>query len=112
MNSKFIVHFIFAFTLCACIPLSYQPKSGLYGYEETKINNSTYDLNYYGAEGEESSTQKFWHKRAAELCGKNKYLGKPDVMVREVCRNEISGTTPYRACYNIPVYWGRVTCLK
>ena len=44
------------------------------GYEEKKLDDSSYQLAYYGATSDkEEKVKELWHKRANELCGGSNY---------------------------------------
>lgn len=64
---------------------TYKPRNegfGKMGYEETKLEDGTYVLSYYGSSyDDEEDVKRKWEKRAAELCGVNKF--KSDVSRKE-----------------------------
>jgi hypothetical protein len=56
---------------------SYKPlEDGVFkvGYKETKLENGGYLLTYYGSDHDnEEDVEKFWHRRARELCSPAEY---------------------------------------
>ena len=71
--SLFLVIFTLVITGCS----TYKQREegfGKMGYEETKLEDGTYRLSYYGSTlDNEKDVKKKWNRRASELCGKNMY---------------------------------------
>jgi hypothetical protein len=78
MNKISILIILTVFGANACS--TYKPRNegfGKMGYEETKFEDGTYKLSYYGStlDNEDDAREK-WNKRAAELCGKKTFNSK------------------------------------
>jgi hypothetical protein len=56
---------------------TYKPRNegiGKMGYEETKLEDGTYELSYYGSSfDDEEDVKRKWEKRASELCDADKF---------------------------------------
>jgi len=78
---RIVILFLVAIILGAISGCStYKPRSegfGKMGYEETKLEDGTYKLSYYGSSSDsEEDVKKKWNKRASELCGKQEYTAE------------------------------------
>jgi hypothetical protein len=75
MDSKALVLLMAVVILNGCS--SYKPlEDGVFkvGYKETKLENGGYLLTYYGSDHDnEEDVEKFWHRRARELCYPARY---------------------------------------
>jgi hypothetical protein len=75
MKSKFIVLALLTLSVGACS--TYKPRNegfGKMGYEETKLDDRTYMLSYYGSSNDdEADVQEKWNRRASELCGGDQF---------------------------------------
>lgn len=93
---------------------TYKPRDegfGKMGYEETKLEDGTYSLSYYGSSlDDEEDVKKKWHKRAYELCGKSDY--QSDVSTREWTYEGYTIIPPliFKSKGASPLVEGKLTC--
>ena len=77
--------------------------NGLGGYKETKIGDNTYELVFYGNGNTSPETVlSYWHRRAKELCGSDKYTERAQVQVQKTY--DLYGT------YRFPRAEGTLKC--
>ena len=63
--------------LAGCASATYKPRNeGMtrFGYEQTKISENEYTIDYYGAKSDSyKKLEELWHMRAKEVCKSKKY---------------------------------------
>jgi hypothetical protein len=68
--------------LGGCATASYKSTSDgftNYGYEETKLSESSYLIKYFGAKSDTyEHLEELWHRRAKELCGSDSYQSETE----------------------------------
>ena len=73
--------------LVACASASYKPREeGFtnFGYEETKVSDHEYLIDYYGAKSDTfSMLEALWRKRAEEVCQSKNYQASFEVKTYE-----------------------------
>ena len=83
MRYSVVVVTLLALSIGGCS--TYKPRNegfGKMGYEETKLEDGTYMLSYYGSSfDDEEDVKKKWEKRASELCGADKF--QSDISAKE-----------------------------
>lgn len=71
MKYIYVIASCFVLTSCAT---GYKEYGILGGYKETKIETNVYQLSYLGnGSNTPQVVEKFWHKRASELCKGGSY---------------------------------------
>jgi hypothetical protein len=72
-----IVSTVLAAFLVGCASASYKPRNaGIthFGYDQIKISENEYALEYYGAKSDPyEKLEEFWHRRAEEVCKSKNY---------------------------------------
>jgi hypothetical protein len=83
MRYTFVVVALLALSVGGCSTYKFRNEGfGKMGYEETKLEDGTYQLSYYGSSyDDEEDAKRKWKKRASELCGSKKF--QSDVSEKE-----------------------------
>lgn len=93
---------------------TYKPREegfGKMGYEETRLEDGSYMLSYYGSslDNEEDVREK-WNRRASELCGKRSY--QADVKSKEWTYDGYTVIPPliFKSKGASPLVEGKLSC--
>lgn len=66
--------------ITGCASASYKAREeGItnFGYEQKQLSSNSYTLDYYGARSDSyEKLEKFWHRRAEDICGVKKYSAR------------------------------------
>jgi hypothetical protein len=110
----FVVAALLALSVGGCS--TYKPRNegfGKMGYEETKLEDGTYILSYYGSSfDDEKDVKKKWEKRASELCGADKF--KSDVSAKEWAYDGYVVLLPliFKSKGASPLVEGKLKCIE
>jgi len=83
MKTAILIFTLLVISIGGCS--TYKPRDegfGKMGYEESKLEDGTYMLSYYGSSlDDEEDVKNKWNKRASELCGQEEF--QSDVSTKE-----------------------------
>ena len=96
---------------CVSNPTPYQPLDDNGGYKEEKQSNGSYKLLYVGnLQVDLTTVEKYWLRRANELCGNEGYTHEFTKTTELITHTEESGAFKVTKVMQLPSLTGNVIC--